>query len=144
MKKWFGHLNLNFTLRLVVGKQYRDCGDKDTEHCRRLMRNFFDMFGVFVLSDAIPMLGFWDMNGHKKLMKETFRGMDALVGGWLEEHKRKREDGKELEGDEKGFMDVLIDILGGSGVSGFDNDTVIKATCAVRKPSSIIESVDKK
>ncbi|PKI36146.1 hypothetical protein CRG98_043445 [Punica granatum] len=137
MKRWFGDLNLNFSLRLVGGKQYRNSEEKDPEYCRRLARDFFNMFGVFVLSDAIPMLGWWDMNGYKKLMKETAEGMDALVGGWLEEHKRRRllrKEGKELEDDdEKDFMAVLIDNLDGAGMSGFDADTVIKSTCALRQ-----------
>ncbi|PKI36148.1 hypothetical protein CRG98_043447 [Punica granatum] len=134
MKRWFGDLNLNFSLRFVGGKHYQDSRKKDPEYCRRLVRDFFNMFGVFVLSDAIPMLGWWDMNGYRKLMKQTAKGMDALVGGWLEEHKRRRlssKEGKELEDDdEKDFMGVLIDNLDGASISGFDADTIIKATCA--------------
>ncbi|KAA3488854.1 Cytochrome P450 [Gossypium australe] len=39
--------------------------------------------------DAIPFLGFLDLGGHEKAMKETAKELDNIAGEWLEEHKRK-------------------------------------------------------
>ncbi|KAG8494188.1 hypothetical protein CXB51_011508 [Gossypium anomalum] len=73
MKQWFGDLTLNVMLRMVTGK--RGGGEmvpKGNEG-----------------KDAIPFLGFLDLGGHEKAMKEIAKELDNIAGKWLEEHKRK-------------------------------------------------------
>lgn len=55
----------------------------------RKLREFMRLFGVFVLSDAIPFLGWIDNNGYKKAMKKTASEIDTLVAGWLGNTKEK-------------------------------------------------------
>ncbi|KAG5061139.1 hypothetical protein JHK87_002168 [Glycine soja] len=132
MKQWFGDLTHNIILRMVGGKPYYGAGDDYAEgearRYKKTMRDFMRLFGVFVLSDAIPFLGWIDNNGYKKAMKKTASEIDTLVAGWLEEHKRKRAtstNGKE----EQDVMGVMLNVLQDLKVSGYDSDTIIKATC---------------
>lgn len=136
MKQWFGDMTRNIALRMVGGKRYfgvyADFREVEAVHYTKVMRDFVYLFGVFVLSDAIPLLGWLDINGYEKAMKKTSKELDTLVQGWLEDHKKKillSAKGKE----EQDFMDVMLNIFGDeSDISGFDADTVIKATCLVR------------
>ncbi|XP_015964100.1 cytochrome P450 CYP82D47 [Arachis duranensis] len=131
MKEWFGDLTHNVSLRMVGGRPYYgESGDgyEESEEARRYkkaMRECVRLFGVFVLSDAIPSLGWLDFNGHEKAMKKTASEMDTLVKGWLDEHKRKRASNKE----EQDFMDVMLNTLQNAHIFGYSADTIIKATC---------------
>jgi len=135
MKRWFGDLTNNIVLRMVGGKPYYGascdaCAEGEAGRYQKAMREFMSLFGVFVLSDSIPLLGWIDNNGYKKAMKRTASEIDTLVEGWLEEHKRKREvstNGKE----EQDVMDVMLNVHHDLKVSGYDSDTIIKATCLV-------------
>lgn len=53
--------------------------------------------------------------------------LDALVGGWLEEHKQKRLLGGEGN-EEQDFIDVMLNILEDVWIFTFDADTINKAT----------------
>uniref|UniRef100_A0A5B7C514 Cytochrome P450 CYP82D47-like n=1 Tax=Davidia involucrata TaxID=16924 RepID=A0A5B7C514_DAVIN len=131
MKRWFGDLTLNVVVRMVAGKRFFGAAAKDereARRCQKVMREFFHLLGLFVVSDTIPLLGWLDLGGHEKAMKETAKEMDSIVTGWLEEHRRKRESGEEVNG-EQDFMDVMFSVLDGADLAGFDVDTINKATC---------------
>ncbi|XP_030529645.1 cytochrome P450 CYP82D47-like [Rhodamnia argentea] len=132
MKSWLGDLMLNILSKLVGGKRYSgsnaDCDEMEAERCKTLMRTFFELLGVLVVSDAFPALGWLDIGGYKRLMKETAKELDILAQGWLEDHRRKRLS--RPAGDrEQNFMDLMLKDIEGANLSGFDADTVIKATC---------------
>ncbi|KAK1589347.1 hypothetical protein Q3G72_033012 [Acer saccharum] len=132
LKQWFADLTMNISLRLVGGKRF---SEDNTADYQKVIREFVFLFGVFVLSDAISFLGWWDFNGYEKAMKRTAKQMDSLIEGWLEEHKQKRL--LLLSGDhqmirkleESDFMDVILNILEDAKISGYDADTINKATC---------------
>jgi hypothetical protein len=96
----------------------------------KAFREFFHLMGQFVVGDAIPYLGWFDLGGQEKAMKKTAKETDYLATEWLEEH-RKRRDSGEAKGQQE-FMDVMLSILDGADLDGFDVDTVNKATCLVR------------
>ncbi|CAJ1929820.1 unnamed protein product [Sphenostylis stenocarpa] len=130
MKQWFGDLAHNIVLRMVKGKPYYGASDDyaEAKRYKKTMRDCMSLFGVFVLSDAIPFLRWLDINGYEKAMKRTASELDPLVEGWLEEHKRER--GFSVNGkEEQDFMDVMLNVLQDKEISGYDSDTVIKATC---------------
>ncbi|XP_057959393.1 cytochrome P450 82A3-like [Malania oleifera] len=136
MKLWFRNLTHNLAVRMVGGKRYFEAsstaareGEGEALRFQEVMRNFFYLFGVFVVSDSIPYLGWVDFKGYKKAMKRTAKELDGLVEGWLEEHKQKRLLGGDQSKGEQDFMDVMLHILEGANISDFDADTVIKATC---------------
>jgi len=85
-----------------------------------------------VLSDALPFIGWLDMNGYEKRMKRAAKEVDSLLGGWLEEHKQKRlTEGKKEE--EQDFMDVMLNSVEDVKTSSYDADTITKATCLVSR-----------
>ncbi|KAA8528593.1 hypothetical protein F0562_035948 [Nyssa sinensis] len=132
MKQWFGNITLNVILRMVVGKRFFGAtaasDEKEARRCQKVMRDFFHLSGLFLVADAVPFLGWLDLGGHEKAMKETGKEMDSIFTEWLEEHRRKRESG-EVNGEEHDFMDVMFSVLDGADLAGFDADTVNKATC---------------
>ncbi|TKY70527.1 Cytochrome P450 82A3 [Spatholobus suberectus] len=129
MKQWFGDLTHNIVLRMVRGRPYSDdYPEGEARRYKKVMRDCMSLFGVFVLSDAIPFLGWLDMNGYEKAMKRTASELDPLVEGWLEEHKRKRASSM-IGKEEQDFMDVMLNVLQDAQISGYDSDTIIKATC---------------
>ncbi|KAA8528585.1 hypothetical protein F0562_035940 [Nyssa sinensis] len=133
MKKWFGDLTLNVVLRMVAGKRYFGASaasdEKEARRCQKVLRNFFHLLGLFVVSDAIPLplMGWLDLGGHEKAMKETAKEMDSIVTEWLEEHRQKRESG-EVKGDSD-FIYVMLSVLEGADLAGFDADAINKSTC---------------
>ncbi|KAF7852269.1 hypothetical protein BT93_L4563 [Corymbia citriodora subsp. variegata] len=132
MKSWLADLMLNISVKMVGGKRYSgsnaDCNDTEGDRCKRSIRRFFHLFGVLVLSDAIPALDWLDLGGYKRSMDETAKELDALAQGWLEEHRRKRLSCP--EGDrEQDFLDLMLNALEGGNFSDLEADTVIKATC---------------
>ncbi|KAH6785539.1 hypothetical protein C2S51_037994 [Perilla frutescens var. frutescens] len=129
MKQWLGDLNLNVVLRMVVGKRCFGSGGGDSleaRRCRRVMRDFFYLAGVFVVGDALPYLRWLDMGGYEKKMKETSKELDLLVGQWLEEHRER-----ELLDKQEDFMDVMLSVIRGTKLQNqYDPDIIIKSTCS--------------
>lgn len=134
-KQWFGDLILNVILRMVAGKRYfgadAAADEKEVRRCRKAMREFFDLAGLFVVRDALPFLGWLDIGGYEKAMKKTHKELDSLVEEWLQEHRRKKEAGETAAKEEQDFIDMLLSVLDDVDLSGFDIDTVIKSTCSV-------------
>jgi hypothetical protein len=128
MKKFLGDMNLNVIMRMIAGKRYSG-DEREVRKVRWVFREFFRLTGLFVVGDAIPFLGWLDLGGHVKEMKKAAIEMDSVVCGWLEEHRRRNDLGEtKIEQD---FVDVLLNVLDGVDLDGYDVDTVIKATCLV-------------
>ncbi|XP_041992411.1 cytochrome P450 CYP82D47-like [Salvia splendens] len=129
MKQWFGDLNLNTVLRMVVGKRCFGSGGGDIDEarrCQRVMRDFFHLAGVFVVGDIMPYLRWLDVGGYEKKMKETSKELDLLVGQWLEEHRER-----EILDKGKDFMDVMLCVVRGTKFQNqHDSDIIIKSTCS--------------
>ncbi|XP_010061805.2 cytochrome P450 CYP82D47 [Eucalyptus grandis] len=130
MKRWFGDITLNVIFRMIVGKRYEDEQD---EKGRDALREFFDLAGRFIVSDALPILRWFDLDGYEKMMKKTARELDRVVQGWLNEHKIRRNSNKRRGNDknnDQDFMDVMLSIVDATEeFPGYDADTFIKATC---------------
>ncbi|KAI3451537.1 hypothetical protein Pfo_008202 [Paulownia fortunei] len=129
MKQWFGNLNLNVVLGMVVGKRIYGgrANAEETRRCREVVRDFVHLLGLFVAADALPYLGWLDLGGYEKRMKETAKELDGIVGGWLAEHREKAYSGEDKPQD---FMDVMLSVVQGEGLQGqYDADTIIKSTC---------------
>ena len=60
-------------------------------------------------------------------MKATSRECDSLLAKWLDKH-RVRRSSREGEGRKEDFMDVMLLIIEDGQISGYDHDTIIKAT----------------
>ncbi|KAL5558124.1 hypothetical protein UlMin_034335 [Ulmus minor] len=131
MKKWFGDITLNVVLMMVVGKGYSEDEQNEgsSDHRKRAIREWFRLFGTFVVGDAIPFLRWLDLGGHEKAMIKTAKELDEVVQEWLEDHKRKRSVLGKEKGGEQDFMDVMISTFNeAENFSSYDVDTITKAT----------------
>ncbi|XP_059637189.1 cytochrome P450 CYP82D47-like [Cornus florida] len=130
MKQWFANFTLNVMVRMLVGKRYLS-DDEEGAGVGKAITEFFELLGVFVVSDAIPFLRCLDLGGYEKAMKKTAKEMDHIIEGWLQEHKRKRDFGM-VKSDQQDFMDVILSLLDSTRAEelpDFDAHTISKATC---------------
>ena len=97
----------------------------------KAFREFFELAGVFLPGDALPLLRWMDIGGHEKKMKKLAKVMDQIVDDWLMDHKKRRGYKNSQPQD---FMDVMLNNFEtGQEISSiFDTDTIIKANCMVR------------
>ncbi|KAI9118604.1 hypothetical protein K1719_010936 [Acacia pycnantha] len=128
MKKWFGELSFSVVLRIVAGKHL----DESEENRTRLkpLRDFFDLTGQFVISDALPYLRWLDLGGKEKAMKKTAKELDQFIQFWVDEHRRNRDaDSGQARPEHSDFMDVLLSIVDEDEIiDGHDANTIIKST----------------
>ncbi|KAJ4955431.1 hypothetical protein NE237_012214 [Protea cynaroides] len=110
MRQWFEHLILNVITEMVAGKRYfgnMSSGYEDeAQRVRKAVAELMYLFGVFVVSDAVPYCEWLDFGGHIKAMKLLAVEFDYIFGKWLEEHRQKMDNFK----------------------STYDRETIIKAT----------------
>ena len=133
MKDWFGDLSLNMVLRMLSGG--RDSSSKEERmRCHKLVRDFVQLMGTFLVSDALPLLRWFDFGGYEKAMRKTAKDLDHLLESWLQQHKSKRSS-EQADGNQD-FMDMMLSMLDDMAtdedLKGFDADTINKATCLVR------------
>lgn len=135
MKREFQDLVANISLMMIVGKRYfgasPNCEAGEARRCGKLIQGFFDYFGLYLLSDVIPSLG-WSEWKIKRGMKRTAKELDQVVEAWVEEHKKSRRDHN--ASFEKDYLDLLIEIFKKREISDRSHDahTTIKALCLVR------------
>ncbi|KAF8406374.1 hypothetical protein HHK36_008461 [Tetracentron sinense] len=135
MKQWFGDLTLNVAVRMIVGKRYfgnnvAASEEKEARRFQEAIKDFIHLTGLFVVSDALPYLGWLDLGGYERAMRRAAKELDSLLQDWLEEHKQKK---KKLSGKPHGdqdFMDVMLSIseLEDANFSNYNVDTIIKST----------------
>ena len=135
MKKWFNELAFNIVLRMVAGKRYFGesvmVKEEEANRCLNALRDYMRLTGVFPIADAVPFLRWFDFGGHEKNMKQNFKELDGVITEWLYEHKKKRSEGVDKSKEDQDFIDVMLSIIDGTNIHGFDSDTVIKATTMV-------------
>ncbi|KAJ8772525.1 hypothetical protein K2173_027702 [Erythroxylum novogranatense] len=132
MKRWFTDITINVILKIIVGKSigYETTEEKEEQGSHQMLRHslreFFEMTGRFVLSDALPYLRWFDIGEHEKDMKRTAKELDIFAKEWLKEHKQNTA----TMGGERDFMDLMLNIVqDADAFPGRDPDTVNKATC---------------
>ncbi|MED6217852.1 hypothetical protein PIB30_021493 [Stylosanthes scabra] len=103
LKKWFHELAFNTALRIVAGKRYFGetavVKEDEAQRCLKALREYMRLIGVFTV-----------VSGYK-----------------LQEHRHNRATSINDHVD-KDFMDVMLSMIDGATIQGFDADTVIKAT----------------
>ncbi|XP_071724081.1 demethylepipodophyllotoxin synthase-like [Rutidosis leptorrhynchoides] len=128
MKRWFNDVTLNEILRLVLGKRSDD--DQNGQWKGALVK-FLELSGLFVVSDGLPFLRWFDIGGHEKEMKKS-KELDVVAQQWVNEHKLQRtSEIVKVNGEDQDVMDVLLSVIDDSEkeFEGRDADTIIKATC---------------
>ncbi|KAL9348750.1 hypothetical protein Peur_060116 [Populus x canadensis] len=135
LKQWLEDLTLNVVVRMVAGKRYFGSAaasdDGEARRCQKAINQFFRLIGIFVVSDALPFLGWLDLQGHEREMKSTAKELDAILEGWLDEHRQKRVSAGIKDEGEQDFIDVMLSLKEEGQLSNFqyDANTSIKSTC---------------
>ncbi|KAE8679889.1 putative Cytochrome P450 [Hibiscus syriacus] len=128
MRKWFESATLNVILRMIVGKRIPSSGtDAESEKWKKALKDFFDLSGKFVISDALPYLRWFDIGGDERLMKKVKKELDEVAQGWLQDHKRKRSSTDTSNNNNEDFMDVMLSMT--METEKHDADTINKASC---------------
>nr|WNO46794.1 cytochrome P450 82D215 [Tripterygium hypoglaucum] len=132
LKKWSGDVTANVIFRIIVGKRSVSEEGQEDVRWKKVLRDFIELSGKFVVADALPFLRWLDLGGEEKAMKKTAKELDGYVGEWLEDHKKKKR--LSYGGDrivEEDFMDVMLSILDGDSqpeeLTVYSADTVNKA-----------------
>ncbi|XP_030532700.2 dimethylnonatriene synthase-like [Rhodamnia argentea] len=131
------HMTFNMNLRMITGNRYKDEEfeevGSDAWRFKRAIDKALYLCGVFVLSDAIPWLGWLDFQGHVRSMKETGRELDSLLEKWLRQHLEKRSNkGIRVDGGGADFMDIMLESLPEDDVVfGHKRKDIIKATALI-------------
>lgn len=135
LKKWLEDLTLNIVVRMVAGKRYfgasATCDGSEARQCQKAINQFFHLIGIFTVSDALPFFWWLDWQGHETAMKKTAKELDAILEGWLEEHRQRRVSGGIKSEGEQDFIDVMLSLQEEGQLSQFqyDADISIKSTC---------------
>lgn len=133
------HLTFNINVRLIAGKRFSESmyeeKSSDVNRLKNAIKEALYLSGVFVWSDAIPWLEWFDVHGHIRSMKRAFKETDLVLSKWLQEHQERRSaygDGDNGRA-ERDLMDVLLEKLVDDDLmsAGHSRDTAIKATALV-------------
>ncbi|KAJ9704894.1 hypothetical protein PVL29_003106 [Vitis rotundifolia] len=122
MKERFGNLSLNVVVRAISGKPYfgtHACGD-EPKRGKKAFDDFMILVGLFMVSDAIPFLGWLDtVKGFTARMKRVAK----------EEHRQNRLSAND-NGAEQDFIHAMLSVIDDGQFSGRDPETIIKGTCS--------------
>ncbi|KAJ4845114.1 hypothetical protein Tsubulata_030347 [Turnera subulata] len=134
MKESIGDLTMNIIVRMIAGKRYFgdsiEGNNEESRRCQKAFSDFLYLVGLFLVSDAVPFLGWLDsVMGTVGKMKRTAMEIDRLLGNWVNEHREKRLNGN-IEEEEQDFVHVMLSMMDGGQISSVgDTDTTIKANC---------------
>lgn len=104
--------SLNNVMMSVFGRRY-EFGSEGFCELEKMVREGYDLLGVFNWSDHFPLLGLLDLQGVRKRCKKLVLRVNDFVGKIIEDHRVKRVlMGQNITSvSESGdFVDVLLDL----------------------------------
>ncbi|KAF3326738.1 cytochrome P450 78A5-like protein [Carex littledalei] len=110
MKQVLHFASLNNVMMSVFGKRY-DFWNGEGQELERMVREGYELLGMFNWSDHLPLLGWLDLQGVRRRCNCLFKRVDSFVGKIIEEHREKRRghvNGVTANGND--FVDVLLDL----------------------------------
>ncbi|KAK6260538.1 Cytochrome P450 - like 7 [Theobroma cacao] len=134
LREVLGAFAMNNVTRMLLGRQYfgaESAGPQEALEFMHITHELFWLLGVIYLGDYLPIWRWVDPYGCEKKMREVEKRVDDFHKRIIEEHRRaregkKREFGREDDGEEMDFVDVLLSLPGEDGKAHMD-DTDIKA-----------------
>ncbi|CAI9089782.1 OLC1v1024417C1 [Oldenlandia corymbosa var. corymbosa] len=134
-------MSINMISRMTLGKKYLVSDEEksnnvnvvSSEEFKKMLDEWFILNGVFYLGDAIPWLGFVDIQGYIKRMKEVSKKFDRFLEHVLDEHIENKKNAD----DHKDMVDVLLELsndptlevkLERHGVKAFTQDLLVGGT----------------
>ncbi|KAK6153481.1 hypothetical protein DH2020_013120 [Rehmannia glutinosa] len=116
VKSVFHFGSLNNVMMSVFGKWYDFSGENgDGFELEGLVKEGYELLGIFNWSDHFPFMGWLDLQGVRKRSKKLVERVNVFVGKIIDEHKVKRAmyEGVEFGDDDQhshDFVDVLLDL----------------------------------
>lgn len=82
---WIQCLTLNIVTKIIARKKYFNGGnDAEARRIGKIIKEFMHISGVSTISNLIPFLGWFDLQGRLKSMKCIARELDSVLGTWVE------------------------------------------------------------
>ncbi|KAK1296455.1 Cytochrome P450 78A4 [Acorus calamus] len=105
--------SLNNVMMSVFGKSYVFGRDNEGLELEGLVKEGYELLGMFNWSDHLPLLGWLDLQGVRRRCRDLVVRVNRFVGSIVEEHRNRRMVGGGIDtGDGKmgDFVDVLLDL----------------------------------
>ncbi|KAJ9551987.1 hypothetical protein OSB04_016032 [Centaurea solstitialis] len=113
VKKLLHFASLNNVMMSVFGRSYDDFGvdGGDGFELEKLVREGYELLGIFNWSDHFPIISWFDFQGMRKRCKNLVSRVNVFVEEIINEHRERRseKDGTTAVGDGD-FVDVLLDL----------------------------------
>ncbi|RWW50007.1 hypothetical protein BHE74_00043794 [Ensete ventricosum] len=106
VKKLLHFGSLNNVMMSVFGKRF-DFGKGEGLELEGLVREGYELLGVFNWADHFPLLGWLDLQGVRKRCRALVKRVNAFVGNIIVEHRQGRASGDVVDGAGS-FVDVLL------------------------------------
>jgi cytochrome P450 family 78 subfamily A len=111
MKQVLHFASLNNVMMSIFGKKY-DFLSGEGQELEKMVREGYELLGIFNWSDHLPVIGWLDLQGVRKRCKCLFKRVDSFVRMIIEEHREKRRIGVSAvtANDDNDFVDVLLNL----------------------------------
>nr|CAD1837952.1 unnamed protein product [Ananas comosus var. bracteatus] len=115
IKRVLHFASLNSLMASVFGKTF-DFAKGEGAELEGMVREGYELLGLFNWSDHFPILGWFDLQGVRRRCRSLVKRVNVFVGEIIEEHRMRRRrrmmsTGGGVMGDVVGdFVDVLLDL----------------------------------
>lgn len=112
----------NVISRMILNKRFMGVIKDDTvdlaeaQEFRETTEEIEYLLGAFNISDFIPVLARWDLQGYQQRMEKLHKRIDVFIRKIMAEHQARRQFGPVPECDQD-MVDVLLEKLEGDGTS---------------------------
>ncbi|KAJ0967792.1 hypothetical protein J5N97_024709 [Dioscorea zingiberensis] len=101
--------SLNSIMMCVFGKKY-EFGEGEGMELEELVKEGYELLGVFNWSDHLPLIGWMDLQGVRRRCRALVKRVNVFVGRIIEEHKERRRIMGALDAMNGDFVDILLDL----------------------------------
>lgn len=98
--------SLNNVMMSVFGRKY-DFGKGEGLALELLVKEGYELLGIFNWSDHFPLLGWFDLQGVRRRCRALVAMVNSFVGQIIQEHRDKGNGGEGVDDD---FVDVLLNL----------------------------------
>ncbi|XP_043705492.1 flavonoid 3'-monooxygenase CYP75B137-like [Telopea speciosissima] len=106
LKTHLWNANLSFVSQIVMGKKFSNEPATALEELKKMFEELLFLNGVLDIGDCFPWLGFLDLKGYVKQMKDLGKRFDGFLEKVICEHQMRRKDVEIL--GENDMIDVLL------------------------------------
>eukprot|EP00262_Sarcandra_glabra_P018538 TRINITY_DN6690_c0_g1_i1.p1 TRINITY_DN6690_c0_g1~~TRINITY_DN6690_c0_g1_i1.p1 ORF type:complete len:441 (+),score=83.02 TRINITY_DN6690_c0_g1_i1:35-1324(+) len=110
VKRVLHYGSLNNVMMSVFGKKFDFERDEEGVELEKLVKEGYELLGIFNWSDHLPLVGWFDLQGVRRRCRRLVSKVDVFVGKIIEDHRMRRINGglREDSDGEGDFVDVLL------------------------------------